>query len=74
MPNQSNKAFNHCFSSMDKVFGKNLYGPDIVLRNFMVRILVNNLTFMPDYIETKFHIFRGEDFVSDYLQNSRLLY
>lgn len=74
MPHQSNTAFDQCFSTMDKVFGKNLSGPGITIRNFMVRLLVNNLTFMPDHIETKFNIFRGEDFVCDYLQNSRLLY
>jgi len=74
MPHQSNTAFDQCFSTMDRVFGKNLSGPDITIRNFMVRILVNNLTFMPDHIETKFNIFRGEDFICDYLQNSRLQY
>jgi hypothetical protein len=40
----------------------------------MVRIIVNNLTYMPDFLEIKFHIFRDGDFISDYMQNSRLLY
>ncbi|MFZ5649054.1 MAG: hypothetical protein ACOY30_15700 [Bacillota bacterium] len=74
MPQDASSAFETCYSPMEKVFGKNLSDPGTAIRNFMVRILVNNLTYMPDYIETKFHVFRGEEFISDYLQNTRLLY
>ncbi|MFZ5651921.1 MAG: hypothetical protein ACOY4I_13880 [Bacillota bacterium] len=74
MPREASKAFETCYSPMEKVFGKNLSEPGIVIRNFMVRILVNDLTCMPDYIETKFHVFREDEFISDYMQNARLLY
>ncbi|MFZ5634332.1 MAG: hypothetical protein ACOY40_15945 [Bacillota bacterium] len=74
MSPRSNQAFAQCAGVMGRVYGKNLSEPDVKIRNFMMRILVNNITSMPDYIEIKFNIFRGSDFVCDYLQNSRLLY
>lgn len=74
MPSRANHAFGLYVPHMAKVFGKNLSMPGVNIRNFMMRILVNNLTFLPDYIETKFNVFRDSEFVCDYLQNSRLLY
>lgn len=74
MPGEAGKSFETFYSPMEKVFGKKLSEPGIIIRNFMVRILVNNLTFMPDYIETKFQVFREDEFISDYMKNARLLY
>ena len=74
LPDQANQAFDACFSHMSPVYGKNLAQPGMIIRNFMFKILVNNLTAMPDYIEIKFNVFRDTEFVCDYLQNSRLLY
>ncbi|MFZ5645408.1 MAG: hypothetical protein ACOY46_17705 [Bacillota bacterium] len=74
LPQPANEAFNKCFSEMTSIYGKNLAEPGISIRNLMVRILVNNLTSMPDYIETKFHIFKDNEFISDYQQNSSFLY
>lgn len=74
MSSLSNQAFGLYAPHMAKVFGKNLSMPGVNIRNFMMRVLVNNLTFLPDYIETKFNVFSDSEFVCDYLQNSRLLY
>ena len=71
---QANKAFESCTPFLSLVYGKNLLDPGINIRNFMMRVLVNNLTYLPDFIEVKFNIFRGDDFICDYLQNSRLRY
>lgn len=75
LPDQANESFAKYFPAMSAVYGKDLAGPEARVRNLMVRILVNSLTSMPDYIETKFNIFNGEnEFICDYMQNSRLLY
>lgn len=74
MSPRSNEAFVQCAGAMDRVYGKNLAEPGVKIRNFMMRILINNITSLPDYVETKFNIFRDSEFVSDYLQNARLLY
>lgn len=74
MPARSNQAFGLYAPHVAKVNGKNLSEPGVNIRNFMIRILVNNLTYLPDYIETKFNVFRDSEFICDYLQNSRLLY
>lgn len=74
MPELSGTAFEQCFEAMKKVFGGNLAGPDTRIRNFMSKILVNGLTNMPDFVETKFNLFRGDKFICDYMQNSRILY
>ncbi|HBV95914.1 MAG: hypothetical protein JL50_04660 [Peptococcaceae bacterium BICA1-7] len=75
LPDSANESFEKCFPAMSAVYGKDLSRPDARVRNLMVRILVNSLTSMPDYIETKFNVFNGEnEFVCDYMQNSRLLY
>ncbi len=71
---RSNQAFETCAPLLGKVYGKNLAEPGVSIRNFMLRILVNSLTSLPDYLEIKFNVFRDNDFVCDYLQNSRLLY
>lgn len=75
LPDQANESFAKCFPAMSAVYGKDLARADARVRNLMVRILVNSLTSMPDYIETKFNIFNGEnEFICDFMQNSRLLY
>jgi len=40
----------------------------------MIRLLVNNLTYLPDHLEIKYNLFQESEFLGDYLQNSRLLY
>jgi hypothetical protein len=75
LPDRANEAFDKCFPSLSPVYGKDTARPQARVRNLMVRILINSLTSMPDYIETKFNIFDGENqFVCDYVQNARLLY
>lgn len=69
-----NQAFESCSVFNDKIYGKKLSGRNLNIKNMMVRILVNNLTYLPDYVETKFNVFSGDEFICDYLQNSRLLY
>lgn len=68
------QAFGMCAPFLGKVYGKNLSGPGVEIRNFMMRLLVNSLTSLPDHVEIKYNIFRGNEFVCDYLQNSRLIY
>ncbi|MCL6611556.1 MAG: hypothetical protein K6T66_08460 [Peptococcaceae bacterium] len=68
------QAFGMCAPFLGKVYGKNLSEPGVGIRNFMMRLLVNSLTSLPDYVEIKYNIFRGNEFICDYLQNSRLLY
>jgi hypothetical protein len=74
LPPRANQAFEACAPFLGKIYGKNLSDPGISIRNFMVRLLVNSLTSLPDYVEIKYNVFRGDDFLCDYLQNSRLLY
>lgn len=74
MPARPNQAFELCAPSLGKAYGKNLTEPGIIIRNFMMRLLVNDLTSLPDYIEIKFNVFRNDQFVCDFMQNSRLLY
>lgn len=69
-----NQAFESCSVFNEKIYGKKLTGQNLNIKNMMVRILVNNLTFLPDYVETKFNVYSGDEFICDYLQNSRLLY
>lgn len=71
---RANQAFEMCAPFLGKIYGKNLSEPGVSIRNFMMRLLVNSLTSLPDYVEIKFNVFRGDDFLCDYLQNSRLLY
>ncbi len=74
MSPRSNQAFKVFAPHMARMYGKNLAEPGVNIRNFMMKILVNNLTCLPDYIETKFNVFKDSEFICDYLQNSRLLY
>lgn len=70
----ANEAFRQFAGLSGRIYGKDLSDPEINIRNFMVRILVSNITSLPDYIETKYNIFRDDQFVCDYLGNTRLLY
>lgn len=74
LPDNANRAFEQAAGILSRLYGKNLNEPGIRVRNFMLRVLINNLTSLPDYIEVKANIFKGDEFISDYLQNSSLLY
>lgn len=75
LPEKANESFDQCFPALSQVYGKDAARPGAKVRNLMVRILINGLTSMPDYIETKFNIFDSENqFICDYMQNARLLY
>ncbi|MCL5934885.1 MAG: hypothetical protein M1543_00015 [Firmicutes bacterium] len=74
MSARPNQAFDLCAPFLGKAYGKNLSEPGITIRNFMMRLLVNNLTSLPDYIEIKFNVFRNDEFACDFMQYSRLLY
>ncbi len=74
LPAVANRAFEICAPILSKAFGKNIVKPQITVRNFIMRILVNSLTGLPDYIEIKYNLFDGEKFVCDYLENSTLTY
>lgn len=74
LPAPANEAFEVCTPFLSRVYGKNLSDPGARIRNFMIRIMVNSLTSLPDFVEVKYNVFREDQFVYDFLQNSRLMY
>jgi len=74
LPARANQGLAFCAPALDGVYGRKLDEPGINIRNFMIRLLVNNLTYLPDHLEIKYNLFQESEFLGDYLQNSRLLY
>ncbi len=75
LPTDANRAYETCSPILGKAFGKNIIKPGITVRNFMLNILINGLTNLPDFIEIKYNLFdKDNNFICEYLENTMLTY
>jgi hypothetical protein len=74
LPDIANQAYKKCAPILSKAYGKNILAPDITVRNFFMRILVNGLTNLPDFLEVRYALFHQDKFICDYFENMTLRY